>query len=77
MKTLPVSKRALIGRINRALAKRGECLKSIRGRILHGKRPWYVVSLKKNTVTQEKVNLEALGRELEVLNKFEHVEDRT
>ena len=75
MKTVPVSRRALIGRINRALAKRGEILKGTPGRIVHGKRPLYVVSLKKNTVTQEKVNLEALGRELEVINKFERLED--
>ena len=75
MKTVPVSRRALIARINRALAKRGEMLKGTPGRIAHGKRPLYVVSLKKNTVTREKVNLEALGRELECLNKFEHLED--
>ena len=74
MKTVPISRRALIGRINRALAKRGEVLKGTPGRIAHGKRPLYVVNLKRNVITREKVSLETLGRELEVLEKFERLE---
>jgi len=74
MKTVPITRRALIQRINRALAKRGEVLKGTRGRST-GKRPLYIVNLKRNAITREKVNLEALGRELEVINKFERLED--
>lgn len=70
---VPVSERALVGRINRALAKDGEALRRCR----RNSRAWpelgdyYVVDINKNFVTGKRLDLEDYGRELKVLADFE------
>ena len=63
---VPVTVRALVQRINRALASDGKRLRGTRGR---GPGVYYVVS--GSRVTQSAVNLEALGRKLGVLYAWE------
>jgi hypothetical protein len=77
-KTVPVSERALIQRINRALRDKGEMLKAARSpRVADEVGQHFVVRLtgkRNNIVTQQYVDVEALGRELGVLSEWEHVE---
>ena len=72
--TVPVSERALIQRINRKLRSNDEVLKTARG----GRAEWdlgryYVVDFNMNAVMQKDVDLESLGRELNALQKHEHL----
>jgi hypothetical protein len=69
--TVPVSVRALIQRINRKLAPEGEALRTTRRRWRSNLGDYYLVDLNRNFVTQQRVNLEALGRELGVLSPWE------
>jgi hypothetical protein len=67
----PVTERALVARINRALAKEHKalrrCRKDARGFDFHG--AYYL--LDGNTVIDTHVNIEALGRKLSVLGGHE------
>jgi hypothetical protein len=77
-KTVPISERALIQRINRALKDKGEILKAARSpRVADEVGQHFVVRLtgkRNNVVTQRHVDVEALGRELGVLNEWEDIE---
>ena len=75
-KTVPVSKRALLQRVNRALRDKGEILKAARSpRVADELGQHFVVRLTgKRIVTQQHVDVEALGRELGVLSEWERVE---
>ena len=77
-KTVPVSLRALIQRINRALKAKGEMLKAAHSpRVADELGQHFVVRLtgkRSNVVTQQHVDVEALGRKLGVLSEWEHVE---
>jgi hypothetical protein len=68
----PVSERALVARINRALAKQRtvlrRCRKDARGFDFHG--AYYMLD-SYNTVIDTHVNIEALGRKLNVLGDRE------
>jgi hypothetical protein len=75
-KTVPVSERALIQRINRALKDDGEMLKAARSsRVAEDIGEHFLIHLSRNVVLQKHVDVEALGRELGVLEAYEHVED--
>lgn len=76
-KTVPISRRALIQRINRALAKEGELLKACRpnSRAYHELGEFYVVDTSANAIVGKDVDLESYARELKVLEKFEHLND--
>jgi hypothetical protein len=68
MKKKPVTQRALVQRINRALAKDGEILRSDR-------RGGYMrVDLSRNYVIEEDVDLAAKGTKLAVLKPWETLE---
>jgi hypothetical protein len=68
-KTIPVSKRALVQRINRVIAKEGDQLRATRGR----QRPtYYIVDVAEDA---RPVNLEELGRKLGVLQPYERLEE--
>ncbi len=70
--TVPVSERALVQRINRRLAKDGERLKAaagMRARLELG--AYFVMDISHNCVLHKDVDLEELGRELEVLRPYE------
>jgi len=73
--TVPVSQRALIARINRALKKDDEVLKATRGERWRDEQgDFYILDWRKNWIVYKHVDLEELGRELEVLKPFEHLE---
>jgi hypothetical protein len=75
-RTVPVTTRALLQRINRALKKDDEMLKTTRGeRGRSDLGDYYVLDLNRNFVTRHDVDPEALGRKLGVLKDFEHIEE--
>lgn len=73
---VPVTKRALIQRVNRALAKDGEQLKATKGaqaQLDLGE--FYVVDVSGNSVSRKDVDLEKLARELGALKPYEALAD--
>jgi ribose 5-phosphate isomerase len=71
---VPVTERALIQRINRAFKKENEflCLKTTRGdRWRSDLGNYYLVDMNRNTIEAQHVDLEKLGRELNVLAPYE------
>jgi hypothetical protein len=74
-KKIPISHRALIQRINRALDKRGQQLckwrKDIRGYAAYG--DYQIVDLKRGGMVETNVNLEKLARKIGALNAWEAV----
>lgn len=71
-----VSERAVIARINRALAKDGEALRKTRNdsRWLNDLGHYYIIDANLNTITAQHISLSELGRELNVLKPWEVVE---
>jgi hypothetical protein len=70
--TVPVSERALVQRIGRALAKDGEQLRKVRAegaRLELG--DYYTLNVSRNFVVQKDVDIEELGRQLQVLRPYE------
>ncbi len=68
----PVTKRALVQRINRKLAVKGEKLIATRGEIAQFELgEFYRVSVAGGTITSKHVEPEKLGRELGVLKPYE------
>ncbi len=79
---VPISHRALMQRINRALTKEDERLckaRPSRGEGLTREQlecgDYYVINTRGNMVTTKHVDIEALGRELEVLAEWESLAD--
>jgi hypothetical protein len=79
-----VSERALIARINRKLKKDDVCLKKARGFHDANRGHWYpdsnlgwyyTVDFMRNAIVHTHLDLEAYGRELEVLAGWEKLED--
>jgi len=79
----PVTERALMQRLNRALAKEGRLLRTQRSVDYRGRRLYrspelgrfFVVDVNRSIVVDKKVDLEELGRELGVLNAWEDVSE--
>jgi hypothetical protein len=69
--TIAISHRALIQRLDRALAKRGQRLIGPRGRSPHG---WALLDVSTARLIQMNVNLAALASELNILSPWESVE---
>jgi hypothetical protein len=70
----PVSQRAIIQRINRKLAQKGERVKTTRGNRWRGTLgDFYIVNPNYNVISRMGVDLESLGRELGVLAGWEFV----
>jgi hypothetical protein len=69
-KKIPVSERAAVQRINRALKPDDRMLKKGRGRI---RGQYYVVDFAHNWVVHENVGIPALANELGVLAEWEEV----
>jgi hypothetical protein len=72
--TVPVTERALIQRINRALRQDDQILRQARGE--HARRElgnFYIVDVGRNFLAAQHVDLEALARELGVLKAYEHI----
>ena len=75
-KTVPVSVRALIQRINRNLAKDQKQLKSTRGdRWRNELGDYYIIDENLNAVIEKHVTLEVLGRDLCCLSAWEAVSE--
>lgn len=74
---VPVTQRALVQRINRALARVGRfgrVMKKTRGVQAHlDLGDYYVLDVERNLVVDKYVDAEALGRELGVLHDFERL----
>jgi len=73
MKKVPVSERALVARIDRAMAKNGETLKRCRedSRWFNELGRYYTVNVSINGITDKHVDLEKLGRKMGVLSEYE------
>ena len=71
-KKIPISKRALVQRLNRHLRKQNEALRGKRG---ENTGEYYLVDFKRNAVVEDSVAIEKLGRELGVLKPYERLED--
>lgn len=73
---VPITRRALVQRIGRALEKRGERLKAnLRPGLAPDIGTHFTVDIDKKSVVQTHLDdLEALGRKLGVLNPYERVE---
>ena len=69
---IPITKRALVQRINRQLRGRNEALRGKRG-VNTGE--YYRVNFGRNTVIEDSVAIEKLGRELGILKPYERLED--
>lgn len=75
-RTVPVTMRALLQRINRALEKDGRVLKTTRGQraeIELGR--FYTIDARRHVVVDKDVDPEALARKLGALKRYEHLED--
>ncbi len=71
--TAPVTERALIQRINRVLAKKQELLKKCReaSGSYNNLGDYYTIDVYRNAIIDTHLNLEKLGRKLDVLAKWE------
>lgn len=69
--SVPVTRRALIQRVNRVLAKDGQAVKATRGRAAESLGCYFRLDIKHKTVLARNVNLEQLGRELGALRGWE------
>ena len=69
----PVTERALVQRINRALALRGERLRAGRGRSVDDLGDYFVVDVDRRAVVGKDITLEEYGRDLGVLQPWERV----
>jgi len=74
---VPVSPRALLQRINRALRSNLRGVRKARGDRWPELGEYYLMDFNRNTILRMKVDLEQLGRELEVLQPFEQLEEET
>ena len=74
MGAIPVTMRALLQRINRALAQDDEVLKKTRGaRAVQELGDYYVLDFNRNALVEKDVDPEELGRELGILEDYERV----
>jgi hypothetical protein len=71
---VPLSPRAVIQRINRALLKQGEVLRASRGwRAQMDVGHYFLVDIDKNFIVRKDVDLERMAKELGVLKPYEKV----
>lgn len=69
-----VSKRALLQRINRVLKKDDEVVRASRGaRAKQDLGDFYAINLRRNFLADSNVDLEKLGRKLDVLKPWENL----
>jgi hypothetical protein len=74
--TVPVTVRALLQRVNRALDSDGRVLKSSRGaRAEEALGRFYVIDQRRNVIVDKAVDLEAFARKLGALKEYEHLVD--
>jgi len=72
--TVPVTQRALMQRLNRALRPRDEMVRQARGdRARQDLGDFYVVDAHRNVVVRQGIDLEAFAREMGVLKGYERL----
>lgn len=70
-----ITTRALIQRINRALAKENEVLKTSRtAKMIDSVGDYYTVKINGSCISRVRVDLEKLGRDLGIFKPYEKVE---
>jgi hypothetical protein len=72
---VPVSKRAVLARVNRRLRMNGELLKRSRGRYAADIGDYYVLDVGRNFIVRKHVDLESLAREIDALADYEQLTD--
>lgn len=74
---VPVTKRALLQRINRRLRKEDEMVRATRGdgRARQELGDYYRINFNRNLLLEKQVDLEEVGRELGVLAAYERLEE--
>jgi hypothetical protein len=70
---VPITKRALLQRLNRVLKPSAKLLKKAKATQARLMGEFYVVDTKRNAIAQKKVNVEKLGRKHKVLAPWEEV----
>jgi len=73
-KKVKINERALLGRINRALAKEDRKIhksRNVQGFLDCGH---YYITNKRNLIYEKNIDLEEIGRRLEVLKSYEELE---
>lgn len=74
LKNVPVTKRALVQRLNRKLAEMGQLLRKSRGaRAIQDAGEYFVVDLEHNVLLHKNVDLEIYGKQLESLKPWERL----
>jgi hypothetical protein len=68
---LPVSRRAVLQRINNRLAKDGEIVKKARARVETTVGEYFRLDVQRNYIVETHVDIEELGKELGALHPFE------
>lgn len=71
MNKVPVSKRALIQRINRVLSHDKRILKITRDSLKPVFGDYYIIDLETNDISETNINLEKFGRKIKALRKWE------
>lgn len=70
---VPVTERALLQRLNRKLAADGQAVRSARGEAAKHMGRFFTLDWRQTAVTGTNVDIEELGRELEVLQPWERL----
>jgi hypothetical protein len=74
--TVPITVRALLQRVNRALEMDNRVLKASRGARAEAELGrFYVIDRRRNVIVDKAVDLEALARKLGALKEYEHLAD--
>jgi hypothetical protein len=74
--TVPVTVRALLQRVNRALQEDDKVLKSSRGARAEAELGrFYMIDQRRNVIVDKAVDLDALARKLGALKEYEHLVD--
>jgi len=68
-KTLPITERALVQRLNRALAKNDQVLRKSRTESEYG--TYFTIKARINSVVEDRADIEAMGRALGTLKRLE------
>jgi hypothetical protein len=72
---VPLSARALIQRLNRAMAEDELCVKKARANAALTLGDFYVLSTTRNVVMERDADLEALGKKWKVLQPYEELSE--
>jgi hypothetical protein len=77
MKKIPVAERALMARVNRALAKKNQAMQRCRqeSRSFHNLGRYYIIDFSRNCLLHSDVDIEAFARQMGILRAYEVLDD--